>query len=580
MTAPTRRHASDTGDRPPAPGSPRSGLQRPAGTISVGLRAPTLVQLVGVQIALAAGFAIGTLFGVPSVTISAVVLPVAVLPFVVVAGRTVLEWSTTVVRYMSGSVPSTGATSEHTRADGTPVGVHWRGDRASCVVELRPPDGQATRLGRSIAQADSTLDLGLLAQSFHQHDIVLDGIDVVSHGTRTASGTPATDVYERLIGPLPAVATRTVWVVVTVDLRANSTAVRTRGDGRLGGARTVSIATERVVRALESRGVDARVLARNEIRAAAAHVCRGVAFDSLTENWRSAPLPGVIHTGVGMDVRTLDDENLADVWAVPALSTTVVLRMMPSRTEGEVATSGSCMFVTRTTIPRPRLPGKVSMNGRQRQALLTSLPLAITARGFDSPIRHLARARVSDLRIPTAGCGQLLGSDLGGHGVALRIHGPGVGTVFVAGELYLAQQLVFRAIATGARVVLRTDRPHAWGPLVDSVATPDRLRIDGGPHRGGPTIDLVVHDFSDDVSEARPTRHDGFTILTLAERSPRTPMTDPHVSIVQPGAVGDRIHVRTARHDLELVLVTIPQETAFIGRPRSLRNTARAYVDG
>ncbi len=51
---------------------------------------------------------------------------------------------------------------------------------------------------------------------------------------------------------------------------------------------------------------------------------------------------------------------------------------------------------------------------------------------------------------PPAGCGQLIGSDDYGHGITARIAGPGVGMVYVAGELYLAQQLVFRAVATGA----------------------------------------------------------------------------------------------------------------------------------
>ena len=57
-------------------------------------------------------------------------------------------------------------------------------------------------------------------------------------------------------------------------------------------------------------------------------------------------------------------------------------------------------------------------------------------------------------------------------------------------------------------------------------------------------------------------------------------MPDPDLSIVQPGAVGDVVHVRSSREQVDLTLVTIPQETAFIGRPRSLRQPTGAYRPG
>lgn len=544
---------------------------------SVGLRVPTLRRALGVEVVAVLVCSLALAARIPAQTALMVGVPLAVLPFFVFSGRTLLDWAITAFEYATGSVPTTGVTSDYTDPDGTTMGVHRLDSRASCVLELRPAPGATTRLGRSGATSDFSLDLSTLAHCLVQHDISLSGITVVSHGVRTASGSPATDVYEHLIGPLPAVASRTVWVTVTLDVRTNRDAVEARGGGHLGVHRTVSIATQRVARALQARGVDSRLLTRHDIRSAATHMCRGVPLDALTENWRSAPLPGVISTGFGLECRALDDSALADIWAVPALSTSVVLRLSPSATTDHIALSGSCGFVTRTAAPTPPLAGSVSMRGRQREALLTSLPLAITVPGRGDPVRDIPAARVAALRIPTSGCGQLVGSDSSGHGVAVRIHGSDLASVHVAGELYLAQQLVFRAIATGARILVRTDRPHAWGPLVDSVATPDRLLLDGGPHRTGTRIDLVVHDFSSEVDTPAPFRHDGITVLTLTEHSPRTPMSDPDVSIVQPGAAGDRIRLRTQRSETELVLVTIPQETAFIGRPRSLRQASNSY---
>ncbi|MGB2950261.1 MAG: type VII secretion protein EccE [Rhodococcus sp. (in: high G+C Gram-positive bacteria)] len=566
------QRAADPLDRVAPTRRSRSGVR-----LGIGLRVPTLRRLVCIELVLALLCAAAIAAGFSMRTVLVVAVLTTAIPFVTTAGRTPFDWAVTAIRYASGWAPSVGTTTDHIDVDGNPFGVHRNGDLVSCILELRPAEGAATRLGRAGATTDSTLDLGTLARCLTQHDISLSGIDVVSHGRRTASGTPAADVYERLIGPLPAVADRTVWVTVTADLRSNTEAVRVRGGGSVGAAATVRIATERVARALDAQGVASTVLTRNQIRDAVSHLCRGVTTDDLTQNWRTAPLPGAAATGYEIDCRAIDEELLADVWATPSLSTTVSLRLTPGAADEQVNLSGFCNLVTRSGAPALDAPGLSSMNGRHRLALLLTLPIAVPAPGHTEPGRRIARTRASELSPPTSGCGQLLGSDASGHGIATRMHGRGVRSVLVAGELYLAQQLVFRAVATGARILVRTDRPHAWRPLVDSLATPDNLRIDDGARRNGPSIDLVVQDFTDAVDVGLPSRFDGTTVLTLTEHPSLTPMRDPDVSIVQPGAAGDRVLVRTSRHDIELILVTIAQETAFIGRPRSVRNPVGTY---
>ncbi|SNT44519.1 type VII secretion protein EccE [Rhodococcoides kyotonense] len=496
---------------------------------------------------------------------------IAVLPFVAVAGRGVIDWLWTIARFVGRRVPDFGSTTHRTENDGRSFGVHWHGRQATCVLELAPPRGVVTKLGRSEARTDSLIDLAVLAECLRQHDISLSGIGVVSHGTRTDSGSPATDVYERLIGPLPAVATRRVWISVSLDIGSNRLAIDARGGGRTGAARAIGIATERVSRALAGSGTNSRVLTSADIGSMASTLCRGVDADALTESWSAAPLPGVSTTGYGLDARRLDSAVLADVWSVPSVSTTVSLRLTPGTGPDTVRVDGECRFVSRGPRPAPHIPGAVSMNGRHRESLLTSLPLGITAFGHEQPVREMSYERIGRLRLPVSGCGQLVGSDIAGLGIAVRVHGPDLATVLVSGELYLAQQVVFRAVATGARILIRTDRTHAWAPLVDSVATPDRLSIEGGPFRTDVGFDVVVHDYVDASLPADRRPHDGVTTMILTEHLPRTPMPDPDLSIVQPGATGDRVFVRTGSADIELVLVTIAQETAFIGRPRSVR---------
>ncbi|RRQ26083.1 type VII secretion protein EccE [Rhodococcus sp. Eu-32] len=536
------------------------------------LRMPGLARVVWTESVLAFAALGAVCLGTSLIVVISGAAVVAVLPFVAVAGRGVFDWLWTVGRYATGRKPELGVVTDRTEADGRSFGVHWHGGRVTSVLELLPPRGAVTRLGRSEAHTESFVDLAALAECLRQHDISLSGIDIVAHGMRTASGTPAADVYEHLIGPLPAVASRRVWVAVSLDIASNRRAIDARGGGRTGIARTVGIATERVARALAAGGTASRTLTGTDITTVASTLLRGVHADELTESWSSAPLPGVSNTGFGFDCRRLDSTVLADVWATPSLGTAVALRLTPGSSPGLVRVDGECRFVSRGTRPAPRIPGAVSMNGRHREALSTSLPLGIAAPGHAEPVREMAVARIATLRMPISGCGQLLGSNASGHGLAMRLHGPDLATVLVAGELYLAQQLVFRAVATGARVLIRTDRAHAWAPLVDSVASPDRLHVESGTLRADTRFDVVLHDHADAVFPSG-RRSDGATTMVLTEHLPRTPMPDPDLSIVQPGAAGDRLFVRTGTSETELILVTISQETAFIGRPRTVRPT-------
>ena len=508
---------------------------------------------------------------------------VALLPFVTVRRKPVFDWCRVCWRFLTNRSPEVGVTTEYTDTNGAPVGVHWHRNTVTCTLEISPPRHSSTVLGRSSADTQYTLPVDALASSMHQHDIEVCSIDVLALGFRSESGSAATQVYEELIGPLPAVALRRVWISVTVDLRANARAIARRGHGRAGAARTAVVATTRVRRALQTHGVSSRLSTSSELHAAVAHLCRGVGISDLTQTWSAAPLPGVSSVGFGIDCSAITAEEIATQWASPSLGTGIAFHLEPGRADGELRVRASCRFAAREPVAKPRIRGVTSMGGSQRDGIFAQLPLAVPSLTSLSPTRTVETAVLDELRLPVSGCGQLLGSDAGGHGVAVRVFGSGVSRVRIAGELYLAQQILFRAIAIGARVVVRTDRPHAWRSLVDAINAPDRLSVhtDATPPRG--SFDVILDDFAHGSMPLEPQRGSGVTRMSLAEHEPGSDRSErgrqrqeADLSIVQPHASGDRIQVRSGPIDIELTLVTIPQETAFIGRPRSLRPAVRA----
>jgi hypothetical protein len=355
---------------------------------------------------------------------------------------------------------------------------------------------------------------------------------------------------------------RTVWLAIRFDAAAQAESVDRRGGGSVGAARTVSVAANRIVRVLADHGLPARLLDAAEIDAAAAQIAGGTRAESAGRAWDRVPLPTACNTGFAVDPRVVDSDLLAALWARPSLGTTVTVRLRPGGSADTARVAVSCRLTTHTAPELPDLPGIVSMSGRHTEALASNLPGAPADLDSLTPFADFDRVRLDALNLPCSGCGQLLGSDDGGRGITTPVAGPQVPAVDVFGELYLVQQLVFRAVATGARVLIHSDRPRDWEALVESVAAPDRLALARDPARFDPAFTTVVFD----GTEPRPLSGSS-TSIRVSGFPPQPIDPDAALTIVQPGARGDRITVHANGRRLDLTLVTIAQEAAFIGRP-------------
>ncbi|MBL1075130.1 type VII secretion protein EccE [Nocardia sp. 2] len=480
--------------------------------------------------------------------------------------RTVADWIATRWRFRARQQREDPDVIDFRTGDGRSLGLYRDGTRVVAVIEVLPPRGGLTRLGRSAVQASHLLPLPELAKRLSQHDILLAGIDIVSHGYRSRSGTPAGAIYESLLGPLPATAHRTVWLAIAFDPLLCPEAARRRGGGLEGACRSVTVATQRVVRTLEAAACSARILTAPEIKQAALQVTAGVAPGELPQSWRCTELGNSVNIGAAVDPGQLDTDLLAQLWVPASRGTTVAMRLRPGRSADTVRV-GAAWRLTARELPEKRVhKHMISMNGRHRDSLLAHLPLAMPGLDDTVPVAERSIESVDELRLPVAGCGQLLGSDDEGNGVAIRLVGQGISSVYVAGELYLAQQLVFRALAVGERVLIRTDRPHAWENLITTIGNPERLTIAVEIHQSDADFTATVVD-----GVLAPAPHAGVTTIYVTGDPLGWPETRPDLSIHQPGAAGNRILLRTGTTEVNLNLVSIPREATYIGQPRGVR---------
>ncbi|MGL4306365.1 MAG: type VII secretion protein EccE, partial [Mycobacteriaceae bacterium] len=294
-----------------------------------------------------------------------------------------------------------------------------------------------------------------------------------------------------------------------------------------------------------------------------AELTRHAAGAGMNEAWQGLALADSYSVALGIDPRFITSATLTSVWAQQTLDTTVTVRLRRDEMEKRTRVSALVRYATTRPTEYPIKEGLLSLNGRHRDALLAGLPVGAVGLENLTPAGVLTPEALDALQVPASGCGQLIGSDPQGFAVAARIAGSGVNNVVVRGELYVAQQVVIRAVAVGARVVLYTDRTHAWEVMVDSVNDRSRLQFASGREYFDPHCNLMVFDGLDASERSR-----GATVMHVISSPDIALPSRPDVMIDQPYGYGDRVNLYTGGEVTEVKLVTIGEELAYVGRPQ------------
>ncbi|MGW5386488.1 type VII secretion protein EccE [Nocardia sp. NPDC003963] len=472
--------------------------------------------------------------------------------------------------------------------EGGGYGVRWDGDLLLTMLRIDPPPDTLTLLRPGSLTTEQLLPLPEIARCLYQFDLTLAGIDVVSTGARTAGTGIAAHLYDRVLGPLPAIAHRTCWLVLRLDPLANAEAVDNRGGGGAGALRAAIIVTRRVANRLAAHDIAASVLTATEMNTAVRELTHGFAVDQLTEPPKWLESQGRYLALYQIDADMVGPRGLADIWAVPSLSTTVTLRLRPGINRDDphteladaVVLNAVVRFDTVEPPEKPPLEGLRELYGNQLRILLDTLPVGFTGRwGRDVAYRGTLAA-LTEFTVPTAGCGQLIGADDRGQGIAVPLIGEGTRQLEVIGTLDLAQQVILRATGLGAHVIVHTARPEAWQTMVRTVDTPQILTI--APRAAGasyhppgppplptapyPSTTVLVFD------GVPPVSHTGGATIVHVRQPHEPPGTvDADVSLIQDPATLNRITVRTPAVTTTVNMVTTREEMHYIGESLAAR---------
>lgn len=458
--------------------------------------------------------------------------------------------------------------------EGGSYGIRWDGTNLITMLRIEAQPRFVTLLGPGVDATGERVPLPELARCLNQFDIDLASIEVISTGSRTSDVGTVARLYDQVLGPLPAVAHRTVWVVLRLNPLANTSAVASRGGGSTGTLRSAIICTRRVANRLAARGLTVSVLSGAEITAAVHQLTRGIALDQFTEAASSLEHDGMYFATYRMDLAELGPRGFADVWATPSLTTTINLRLsqvskpIPANESPHTPTIGvaaTARFDTRHAPASMDTPGLISMSGKQYRALLYSLPIG-TERA-EIPIEGSLGTpdSLADFSMPIAGCGQLLGADSSWQGVAMTLVGRHVRRVEIVGSLLIAKQAILRAIALGASVLVHTNRHEAWRDMVAYVDSAQALSLAAwsvGSQQANVnrSADVIVYD-----GIPPSPHHADATVVLLQSRQDAESFFEPDIILREDPQTANLVTVHTSGGSTSVRIVATPNEMTFLG---------------
>lgn len=439
-----------------------------------------LADLVLLQVLIAIGLMVALLLHVPGWQGAAAGLALGLVLVIRARGTTLprllaLRSGFLLERRRRTRGPGPAEPFDASASDGTLIGFRWDGRTLLSLLKIEENPQALTVMEPGVTVSGDTVPVDALVECLQQFDITLDSIDVISQGARSHGHTEVAAVYDAVLGPLPAIAQRSVWVAIRFDPSKCADAVRRRGGGREGILRAATTATRRVANRLTEAGLGSRIQSAIEISQAANQLSDGVNPHTVEETWRTCQEGRFKLRSFGIKPAMLTTAGVGLVWTIPSYSTTVCVSLR--RDPNEVTqVRGLARFDTHNRA-RIHLRGLTHLRGYQYSALASSLPVPEPTRQIDTWAYAAQEQDFQNMAVPASGCGQVIGADENGRAVALPLFGPQISRVEIIGTLHLAQQAVLRSLALGARVRVHSQRPRLWRGMVEEVDDHDLLWV-------------------------------------------------------------------------------------------------------
>ncbi|UQX13423.1 type VII secretion protein EccE [Candidatus Mycobacterium methanotrophicum] len=373
-----------------------------------------------------------------------------------------------------------------------PVGVLTENEQLITLIELHGDPLAPSVVSETEERTINVLSIaGLSAIIAGVLDVDVSSADFLCNGFRAAGGFAAH--YQQMTGPTVGPADRHGWIIVRVGLHDNLAAIDRRGGDAAAADQLAAATCLRIADTLASSGLDARPACAQDI-------------DDLN-TLLSADIPTVDHwaylenrsgyTGVYYaDPAHLGED--APQWWTWALSraVTTLVRLTP-QSDGSTSVAALVRYRTDAPTAAPPVSRLGPLYGTQtamwQQFRVGYLPV-------EAPLP--AAPLGADTALPFGPAGPLIGS-IGDPRDHTSVHLPLSGPITVLCQSpLLLRQVTLRATTTGRPVVVITDEPEKWKPIV-ALAVGGEI-LDDYPAGWVSTDDDTDPDVDDATAPASP----------------------------------------------------------------------------
>ncbi|ORW04807.1 type VII secretion protein EccE [Mycobacterium kyorinense] len=268
------------------------------------------------------------------------------------------------------------------------VGIREYGARLVTVIAVEGPADVAPGRHRQRHASSGVLPVEAVATALRQFDVRLDGVDIVSVGTRSGSTGVESAVQDDFgaadDGRGRPLDERRTWLVVRMDPQHNVAAVAARDSV----ASTLAAATERLAQELNGRRCVARTLSAAEIADVDDAVLAGLDPSQIRPYWRYLRhLDGYV-TSFWVSPSDINGETFDELWLADTDATVVTVRLLPHRHGIDV--SALVRYHSDKRLRKKLWGGLNRLTGRQLAAVRASLPAPLPGPPLALPSRALA----------------------------------------------------------------------------------------------------------------------------------------------------------------------------------------------
>jgi type VII secretion protein EccE len=272
------------------------------------------------------------------------------------------------------------------------VGVREYDGQLVTVIAVDGPVELPSVRQRHRQVSTATISLGVIAAALRQFDVRLDGVDIVSVGTRHNSGGVKSAVQDDChnadavgdpVSDHRPPDERSTWLVLRLDPQRNVAAVAARESL----ACTLAAATERLTHELDGRSCAARTLTAHEILDVDDAVLAGLQPTYIRPFWRHLKTPEGYVTSFWVSPADITGEAMEGLWISDAGVTVVTIRLVARGAGADM--SAWVRHHSDKRLRKEVWSGLNRLTGRQLGAVAASIPAPAAGRPLTMPSRLL-----------------------------------------------------------------------------------------------------------------------------------------------------------------------------------------------